>query len=354
MAVAKATYPITGLSRVELSGILKGLDQPDYRLDQLRTWLYGRTVGTFDEMTDLPAGVRSYLASSYHVPRPVVSARAVSRNDGTTRYLLELDDGLSVEAVYLPGRGHDTVCLSTQVGCRLGCTFCATATLGFKRNLTAYEIAVQFAIIRNEHADRNVRNAVLMGQGEPLDNYAATAAAVELLQEFQGLGGRRVTVSTAGLADGIRRLAADGVKARLAVSLNAACQDVREPLMPVAKKFPLEELSNALAYYYRKTRRRPTLEYVLIAGVNDDLADARALVKFSRRVPSKVNVIRLNPWPGCPYDAPDEATVGVFLAEVARGPMALTVREGRGADVAAACGQLAQQTIRVLQEAVDV
>jgi 23S rRNA (adenine2503-C2)-methyltransferase len=353
-AVAEKAYPITELSPAELGGILKGLGQPEYRLGQIRRWLYGRAVGSFDEMTDVPEEVRDYLTAAYRIPRPGVLETAVSPTDGTARYLFRLDDGLAVEAVYLPGEDHDTVCLSTQVGCRFGCSFCATASLGFQRNLTGYEIAVQFAIIRNEKSERNVRNAVLMGQGEPLDNYDAAVGAVQLLQEYQGLGARRITISTVGLADKIRRLADDGVRAKLAVSLNAARQDLREMLMPVAKKVPLDELVEALLYYYKITKTRPTLEYVLIGGVNDTVEDARALVKLSRRVPCKVNVIRFNPWPGCSYGSPSEEIVDAFLAEVAAGPMALTVRENRGADVAAACGQLARRVADAGQEESDV
>jgi 23S rRNA (adenine2503-C2)-methyltransferase len=213
---------------------------------------------------------------------------------------------------------------------------------------------VQFAVIRNEKPDRNIRNAVLMGQGEPLDNYDATVAAVQLLQEYQGLGARRITVSTVGLADKIKRLADGGVKAKLAVSLNAARQDLRETLMPIAKKVPLDELVEALLYYYKRARKRPTLEYVLIGGVNDSIEDARALVKLSRRVPCKVNVIRFNPWPGCSYGPPAEEIVDAFLTEVVEGPMALTVRENRGADVAAACGQLARRVVNAGQEEPNV
>jgi 23S rRNA (adenine2503-C2)-methyltransferase len=354
MAVAEKTYPITELSPAELGGILKGLGQPDYRLEQTRRWLYGRAVGSFDEMTDVPVEVRDYLTTAYHIPRPEVLETVVSAADGTAKYLFRLDDDLAVEAVYLPGKDHDAVCLSTQVGCHFGCGFCATASLGFQRDLTAYEIAVQFAIIRSEKPERNVRNAVLMGQGEPLDNYGATVAAVQLLQEYQGLGARRITISTVGLADKIKRLADGGVKAKLAVSLNAARQDLREMLMPVAKKVPLDELVEALLYYYRKTKKRPTLEYVLIGGDNDTIEDARALVKLSRRVPCKVNVIRFNPWPGCSYVPPAEEIVDAFLIEVAEGPMALTVRENRGADVAAACGQLARRVVNAGQEEKDV
>ncbi|UCE26074.1 MAG: hypothetical protein JSW52_06830 [Candidatus Coatesbacteria bacterium] len=186
MSAAENVYPITELSPAELGGIFKGLGEPDYRLEQVRRWLYGRAAGSFDEMTDVPAGVRDYLAAAYYIPRPEVLETVVSAADGTTKYLFQLADGLAVEAVYLPGEDHDTVCISAQVGCRFGCRFCATASLGFRRNLTAYEIAAQFAIIRGERPERNVRNAVLMGQGEPLDNYDATVTAVRLLQDYQG------------------------------------------------------------------------------------------------------------------------------------------------------------------------
>lgn len=335
---------ITDLTSDELRRV-PGLLEPEYRAAQVEDWLFKRGVATFDEMSNLPKKLRDELAAYYHIPRPEISEEALSEIDGTTKYLLGLNDGLFVETVYLPDEDHDTLCVSTQVGCAMGCTFCATASLGFERDLTAYEIASQHTIVNNEHTERNIRNVVLMGQGEPLLNYDNSVAAIGLLHKYHGVGMRRVTLSTAGVAPGIRRLADDDVRCKLAVSLNSAKQGTREKIMPLARKYDLKTLTAALEYYYDKQKRRPTLEYILINGVNDSIDEARALVNFSKRVPCKINIILFNPWPGAEYEAPEENTVTAFREAAAASPMALTFRAARGSDIAAACGTLSRKRI---------
>jgi len=335
---------ITALSAAESAALIEAAGEPPYRAGQLEQWLFSRAAAAFDEMTDLPAAFRENLARSFFIPRPFVRDEAAD-DDGTVKYLLELHDGALVEAVYMPGDDHDAVCLSSQVGCRFDCRICATGRLGFRRNLTPYEIFAQFAVVQNRRAPDRVRNAVFMGQGEPLANFEAVAAAVDLLRRHFDVGSRRITISTVGLVDKIRRWAEVGPPVKLAISLNSAVQETRDELMPSAARYPLAELAAACRYYGRRARRRLTFEYVLCAGVNDDGAHARALVEFTRNVPSKINVIPFNDWPGAPYAPPGEETLAAFLAEVAHGPMALTVRRPRGTSVHAACGTLANRKL---------
>jgi 23S rRNA (adenine2503-C2)-methyltransferase len=333
---------ITALSAAELAALIEAAGEPTYRAGQLEQWLFARAVASFDEMTNLPAAFREELARSYYIPRPRVRDEAADE-DGTVKYLLELHDGALVEAVYMPGEDHDAVCLSSQVGCQFDCRICATGRLDFRRQLTSYEIFVQFALVQQRRAAERIRNAVFMGQGEPLANFEAAVAAVGLLRQHFDVGARRITISTVGIPDKIRKWAEVGPPVKLAVSLNSALQRTRDELMPRAARYPLAELAAACRYYSRRARRRLTFEYVLCAGVNDDREHARALVAFTRDVPSKINVIPFNEWPGAPYAPPGEEALAAFLAEVARGPMALTVRRPRGSSVHAACGTLANR-----------
>lgn len=334
---------ITALSPAERATLIETLGEPSYRGGQLERWLFARAAATFDEMTDLSAALRERLARTFYIPRAAV-VDAAADDDGTVKYLLELEDGAHVEAVYIPGGDHDGVCVSSQVGCQFDCCICATASLPFRRNLKAYEIFIQFAIVQNRHAGARIRNAVFMGQGEPLANYEGVVGAVELLRGHFDVGGRRITASTIGLPRKIVKWADEGPAVKLAISLNSAIQKTRDELMPRAAGYGLEDLAEACRYYGRRTRRRLTFEYVVCAGVNDDLRHARALVAFTRRIPSKINVIPFNDWPGAPYEAPNEERLAAFLAEVAKGPMALTVRRPRGTSVYAACGTLANRT----------
>jgi 23S rRNA (adenine2503-C2)-methyltransferase len=335
---------VAALSAAERAALVQAAGEPPYRAGQLERWLFARAAATFDEMTDLPAAFREKLAGIFYIPRPAVREEAADP-DGTVKYLLELQDGAHVEAVYMPGGDHDAVCVSCQVGCQFDCRICATGTLPFRRNLTAYEIFAQFAIVQNLHPEGRVRNVVLMGQGEPLANYEGATRAVGLLREHFDVGSRRITASTVGIPRRIVKWADEGPAVKLAVSLNSAVQKTRDQLMPGAARYPLDDLARACSYYAWRTRRRLTFEYVVCAGVNDDRDHARALVAFTRRVPCKINVIPFNEWPGAPYTAPSEEKLAAFLAEVARGPMALTVRRPRGLSIQGACGTLANRTV---------
>lgn len=333
---------VAALTAAERAAFVEAAGERPYRVNQLEKWLFPRAAATFDEMTDLPAALREKLAGAFFIPRPAICDEATDP-DGTVKYLLQLRDGAFVEAVYMPGGDHDAVCVSCQVGCQFECRICATGTLPFRRNLTGYEIFAQFAVVQNRHLGARVRNAVFMGQGEPLANVEGVTRAVALLREHFDVGSRRITVSTVGIPRRIVKWADEGPAVKLAVSLNSAVQKTRDQLMPGAARYRLDDLARACAYYTRRTRRRLTFEYVLCDGVNDDRRHARALVAFTRHIPSKINVIPLNEWPGAPYAAPSEERLTAFLEEVAHGPMALTVRRPRGLSVQAACGTLANR-----------
>jgi 23S rRNA (adenine2503-C2)-methyltransferase len=329
----------TALTAAQRRAVLAAAGEPAYRAAQLEQWLFPRAAGRFDEMSDLPAALRARLAEDWYIPRPeVVDAAAAA--DGTTKFLFRAYDGLSFEAVYMPGPEYDAACLSCQVGCGFGCRICATGSLGFQRNLSAYEIISQLAIMR-QRAPGRIRNVLFMGQGEPFANYKALREATPAFRAYFGIGARRVTVSTVGLPERIRAWAAEGSATKLAVSLNSAVQTTRDELMPGAAGWPLAALADACGYYTRRAKRQLTLEYVLCAGVNDDRRHARALVAFAAAFPAQVNVIPFNAWPGAPYQAPEEERLGAFVADVARGPRTVTVRRSRGLAGFGACGTLA-------------
>ncbi len=333
---------ITALTPAEREA-LTAADEPPYRASQLERWLFARAACSFDEMSDLPAAFRARLAASFYIPRAAVRDEA-SDAEGTTKYVFAFEGDAPAEAVYLPGDNYHAACLSTQAGCAFGCRFCATGALKLTRNLTAYEIFAQFAVLARRHAGARLRNALFMGQGEPFANYDAVVAAIELLQTHFALGGRKITVSTVGLPDKIAAWADGGPAVKVAVSLHSAVQETRDELMPKMARHPLTALSDACRYYRRRTRRPLTFEYVLIGGVNDDRNHARALLAFAKGISAKVNVLPFNPWPGAPYRAPSEKKIEEFLAAVAAGTCAVTLRRPRGATICAACGTLANRS----------
>lgn len=342
---------IRALDAAALETLLAELGEPTFRADQLRRWLWTAGVEDFLAMHNLSKGLRETLDARFsaRLPRVVDEARAA---DGTRKLLIELDDGARVETVLMPRVGwreeeadggpapefHDTACLSTMAGCPMGCAFCATAKLGLTRRLAAHEIAAQILLLRR--CSERLRNAVFMGQGEPFENYEATLEAARLLLGPLGMGARRLTVSTCGVVPGIRRLAREPEKLKLAVSLNAPDDDLRDELMPVNRRWPLADLLDACREFYDLTGRRVTFEYVLLGGVNDAPEQARALVKLLHGVPHKLNLIAYNPVAGLPYRAPRQADVERFLELTRRGAYAANLRRSRGAEIAAACGQL--------------
>ncbi len=323
------------------------MGEPGFRAQQLLRWLYHDGVSSYDEMTNLPAGLRKALAARLPLTMPVLEAKQESV-DGTRKYLWRLTDGVMVESVGLPGaKGRLTVCFSTQAGCPMGCTFCATGIGGFKRGLAVGEMVDQVRLVAEDFGSR-VTNAVAMGQGEPFVDYEETMAAMRLLNSPDGLGigARHLTLSTCGLVSGIRRLAKEPEQFTLAVSLHSAVQSTRDRLMPGVRNIPLTELRAALQEYVADTGRRPSLEYALIAGVNDTDAELDALIGFCRGLLCHVNLIPINPVADSGLMRSSEERARQFLSALHRSGTEATLRAERGADIEAACGQLTQQHSR--------
>jgi len=330
------------LSADELSAFVESLGQPPYRSRQIWGWLYERGATSFEGMTDLPKALRSALEAQAALGSLDLVAEQRSR-DGTRKRLYRLASGGHIEAVLMPyDDGRRTACISTQVGCAMGCTFCATGQMGFARNLSASEIVEQAIRFARELAaeSRRLSNVVLMGMGEPFHNYDASLAAIRRLMGDLGIGARHITVSTVGLVPQIRRFAQEGLQVRLAISLHAATDEGRSALLPVNRRYPLAELMEACADYAAVSGRRITFEWALIAGVNDDEATADRLGRLIRGLPAHVNLIPLNPtqgFEGAPTQAPDAER---FVEVLARHGAPATVRVRRGIDIDAGCGQL--------------
>ncbi len=314
-----------------------------YRAEQIAGWLYRRGVDDVARMTDLSGDLRDRLASGWET-RALEVASVQEAADGTRKAALRARDGAVVESVAIPEERRTTLCVSTQVGCPLACSFCATGAMGFRRNLSVAEIVDQVCRMRELLAgEREITNVVFMGMGEPLLNLPAVLGAVRLLihPKAFAFAPRRVTVSTVGVVPRLRELV-DGAPVNLAVSLHAATDALRDELVPLNRRFPLEVLFGALEALPGLSRRRPVFfEYTLIRDVNDTPDDARRLARLVRRVPSKLNLIPMNPHPDSPYAPPGEDVIDTFLGEVARAGVAVTLRRPRGADIDAACGQLA-------------
>lgn len=334
---------IKALGLAGLRGLVQEMGEPGYRAAQLCRWLYQRSARSFDEMTDLPADLREQLASRFALSFPRVIERQVS-SDGTRKYLLELADGATIETVGLPSGDRLTVCLSSQAGCAMGCTFCATGTGGFTRNLSPGEMVDQLAVVAEDFECR-VTNAVVMGQGEPFANYDAVLSALRVINHADGLGigARHLTVSTCGLIPAIRRLANEPEQFTLAVSLHSAVQATRDMLMPGVRNMPLAELRDALIDYAEKTGRRPSLEFALIEGVNDTQLELDALVGFASRLLVHVNLIPINPVTGSGAERSAVERVRAFERRLSSAGIEVSVRAERGTDIDAACGQLRQR-----------
>jgi 23S rRNA (adenine2503-C2)-methyltransferase len=330
----------------ELAEAIESLAQPAFRARQIAAWVWRKHVTDFEEMTDLSAELRQRLAGELCV----LSARAVDERaatDGTRKLLLALHDGQCIETVGIPADKRLTACVSAQVGCAMGCRFCATGLGGLQRNLSSGEIVEQVFHIQRAAAQR-VTNVVFMGMGEPLANYGATVAAVRALidPERMGISARRITVSTVGLPKQIDRLAAEKLPITLAVSLHAPNDALRSRLLPAAARWPLADVLDAAERYYDSRKREVTLEYVLLAGVNDTKVCFEALARIAGRLRCNVNLIGYNPIPAVAYDRPSDEAVAEFADRLARRGVNVHVRRSRGLDVAAACGQLRQSTCR--------
>lgn len=340
---------LLGLEVTEIKSLL-GEGQPSFRAQQLYEAVYRQRLENLEAATSLPP----ILRTAWVVGWPRTAARFHS-SDGTTRYLLELEDGRTVESVCMPEEGRETLCISTQVGCPVNCRFCLTASLGWERNLTAGEIVGQVLRLAAEHGldPRNRRvNVVMMGQGEPLLNLENVLKACRLLTDPRGVGlsPRRITVSTAGIIPEMAEFARAPERGKLAVSLNASTDDQRRQVMPISRKYPLMDLMEAFRAYPLRPWERLTFEYVLLKGFNDSDADARRLVRLLANLKCKVNLIALNPGPGIPFETPPPERVLAFQAIVRRS-VPCFIRKSRGQDIFAACGQLKRMSTEPVPQA---
>lgn len=328
------------------------LGEPAFRARQLWIWLWRKRAKSFNEMTDLSLAVRSKLEQTARITWPEVKTTQTSK-DGTIKLLLQLEDGALVETVLIPsesktGKKRLTQCLSTQVGCAMGCTFCSTGSMGLIRNMTAAEILGQVLVARDflvdDPSDPTLRNLVFMGMGEPLHNFTELMKSLTILNDEQGMAfsARRITVSTSGVQKGLLELGQSGM-AYLAVSLHAPTQELREKIMPRAAQWPLKDLISTLRSYPLETRERLTFEYLLLGGVNDTTQHAQELARLLSHIKAKLNLIAYNPTPDSPYTAPSPEHILAFQKVLWAKGIVATLRKSKGQDIDAACGQLATQ-----------
>jgi 23S rRNA (adenine2503-C2)-methyltransferase len=336
---------LIGMLPEEIGGLPALAGSPAYRARQVAVWVYRKGARAFEDMTTLSKPLRAGLARSCSLERMPCVATRVSADATATKFLFATRDGRHIEAVLIRAPRRDTICISTQVGCAFGCRFCATAAMGWRRNLTRHEIVSQALALRDELrrlGGQGFFNVVFMGMGEPLANYTELVATLRVLQsDFgMGIGRRRMTVSTVGLADEIRQLAREPVSVRLALSLNATDDETRSRLMPVNRRHPIEALLPALAEYRALSGQRVTLEYILLQELNDTLEDAHRLARIATRVGCGINLIRYNPHPLSELKPSTPERVEAFRRALLPIAPAVTLRESRGEDILAACGQL--------------
>ena len=341
---------LMGLPREQLSEALNILDIPEkqknMRLNQVWGWLYNKGSKSIDEMTTLSLDLRRELEDHFDLSRPEISEDQISK-DGTRKWLLKFKDGSEVETVFIPDSDRGTLCVSSQVGCTLNCTFCHTGTQKLVRNLTAQEIVAQVVVAKDYLKEwnpepRQITNIVMMGMGEPLYNFENVRDGIITMADDAGLSisKRRITLSTSGIVPMIKS-AGEEIGSMLAISLHATQNDLRNEIVPINKKYPIEELLDACKNYPSLSNsKRITFEYVMLKGINDSLSEARDLVKLISGIPAKINLIPFNPWPGSSYECSDWDQIEKFGDIVNRGGYASPIRIPRGSDISAACGQL--------------
>lgn len=365
---------IKSLTREELEAQFKDWAVPAFRVTQLLEWLYVRRVANWDAMTNLPKGLREKLREQFSL-QTLERVRKQGARDTTQKFLWKLADGQFIESVLIPanpalyGDASDrhTLCISTQVGCAFGCKFCASGLEGWKRNLAPYEMVEQVLAVERsfqspkyfeksesskpQFRDRHIDNIVVMGMGEPLANYDNLLNALKILNApwGGGIGARKITISTSGLAPQIRQLADEPLQFRLAISLHGATDEVRNQTMPVNRKYPLKELVAACADYQNKKGRMITIEYILISGVNDSLEQTKPLAALAKKLFAKVNLIPYNQVEGLPWERPPEQVCEKFLAALEKQKVTATLRREKGGDIDAACGQLRLKTEKELR-----
>ncbi|HEX7422040.1 MAG TPA: 23S rRNA (adenine(2503)-C(2))-methyltransferase RlmN [Thermoanaerobaculia bacterium] len=328
-----------------LEQVVGDIVSPAFRVKQIAEWLHVRGVESFDAMSNIPKDVRAKLAEHFVIEMPQVVERTAPAVDGSQKYLLTLRDGNRIESVYMPMRDRTSICLSSQAGCAVGCTFCVTGFFGAGRNLTPSEMLGQFFIVQHEKAIATEQmNVVFMGMGEPLLNFEHLVTTLEIL--YKNIAPKRITVSTSGIIPGLDDLARLTRRPNLAVSINAPDRERREEIMPITKKYPLDELMAALRRFPLEKNREMTIEYVLLAGYNDSPADARALARLIRGLPAKVNAIPFNEDANLPswMKRPGEVAIDRFADALVHAGARVTVRRSKGREIAAACGQLRGKT----------
>lgn len=347
----KAKTELLGMSIIELENYLLSLGEAKYRGRQIYKWIYYKGINSFYDMSDLPAYLREKLNHSAQISIPRVLKKRLSK-DGTRKFLLELEDKKRVETVLIPQAGENkrySLCISTQVGCPVACSFCATGQSGFQRNLQAYEIVGQFLGSKKELQKRIkstdeqiITNVVYMGMGEPMLNYNEVIKSIYILNDPKGIniGQRHITISTSGEVKGIEKLASENLQVTLAISLHACNNTLRDQLIPMNRKYPLEMLIQAIETYIEKTNRRVSFEYIMMDEVNISKADADKMIKMLKPLLANVNLIPYNEVKGLEYRKPSSHKIAQFFQYLSRGGLNVTIRDERGGDIEAACGQL--------------
>ena len=338
---------IRKLNLTDLESYLNSVGEKSFRAKQIYEWLWKKNAHEFEDMTNLSKKLREELDNVFSIDNIRVDLMQKS-DDGTIKNAVKLHDGNVVESVLIPTETRTTACVSSQVGCSLNCTFCATATLKRMRNLTAAEIVDQVALIDKESRDyfnRPLSNIVYMGMGEPMMNYHEVVKSIRMVTSTDGLGmsPKRITVSTSGISKMIVKLADEDLKVKLAVSLHSAREEIRNIIMPFTEKFPLPELLESLQYWYAKTKSKITFEYIVWKGINDTKADIDALVKFCKKIPCKVNLIEYNPIDDGKFQQADNSAIDNYIVALNNNGIVVKVRRSRGKDIDAACGQLANK-----------
>ena len=348
---------LVGLTREEIKDSLIKFDIPNQqinmRVNQIWGWIYNKGISSIDEMTTLSLGLREELKKYHNLDRPVISDEQISE-DGTKKWLLKFNDGSEIETVFIPDDERGTLCVSSQVGCTLNCTFCHTGTQRLVRNLSSQEIISQVVVAKDSLQEwceepRKITNIVMMGMGEPLYNFEGVRDGILTMSDDAGLSisKRKITLSTSGIVPKIK-MAGDEIGSMLAISLHATNNDLRNEIVPINKKYPIEELLEACRNYPGLSNsKRITFEYVMLKGVNDSEAEARDLVKLISGIPAKINLIPFNSWPGSSYECSDWDQIEKFGDIVNRGGYASPIRMPRGEDISAACGQLKSDTKKV-------
>ena len=338
---------IRSISFDKLNNFIQKNNFPSYRSNQIFNWINKSTLRSFDDMTNIPKSLVKLLKENFVINITNILSKQVS-NDSTIKFAIKLHDNLVVESVLIPSGNRVTACVSSQVGCSLDCGFCATSKLLRMRNLHSYEIFDQIMILNSQSLKNYslpISNIVFMGMGEPLLNYKNVIESIKLITSEDGIkiSNKKITLSTSGISKMIIKMSDDNIKFNLAVSLHSAVEETRNMIMPFSKSFPLDKLMNSLDYWYKKTKRKVTFEYLIWKGINDDLEHIEALVKICKRIPSKVNLIEYNSIDSPTFKKADDFWVDNYLKILKKNKIPVSVRRSRGKDINAACGQLANK-----------